>query len=224
MKNFYLLLAGLCLTAMTSTAQDLTIDPNPVYVDGITADDFEGVGYAFVNNNTSSNLNLTWQRTVLQITEGWTSAVCDLNQCYFASVGTETFGLGAGQAGTMDVHVYPNGVDGGAIIEIEVFQTNDPGIHTSATYFFNQSSSLVERFSEAVKVYPNPTQDWITIDNTDNTVVTADLLDINGKLVLSSTVNGNQRLSVQELPAGNYILKMMDIEGNIISTNHLVKN
>ena len=30
--------------------------------------------------------------------------------------------------------------------------------------------------------------------------------------------------AIQDLPSGNYILKMMDRDGNTVSTNHLVKN
>lgn len=225
MKKFsFLFLFGILFIAFNVDAQ-LAINPSEIYVEGITSADIDIVGHSFIENNTEVSGSFTWQRTIVELSEGWTTAVCDPNLCYLTGTNTAAFNLDAGASGTMDVHVYPNGFEGAAIVEVEVYETANPDNATVGTYYFNQGTNgVAERFSEAVKVYPNPTQDWIIIDNADNNVVTADLYDINGKMVLSSTVNGNQRLSIQELPAGNYILKMMDISGDIISTNHLVKN
>lgn len=224
MKKFsFLFLLGILLSAYSVQAQ-LAINPNPVYVDGITSAMVDVVGYADFENNTEFTGNFTWQRTVIEISEGWESAVCDPIQCYLTGANTASFNLSAGESGDMDVHVYPNGFDGAAIIEVEVYETANPENTTTGTYYFNQGTDgVAEKFSEAIKVYPNPTQDWISIENAENNVISADLFNVTGKLMSSSTVNGNQRISIQELPAGNYILKMMDVDGNIVSTNHLVK-
>src|SRR5690606_21411635 len=124
---------------------------------------------------------------------------------------------------TMDVHVYPNGFSGAAIIQVEVFQTNDSTNITSATYYFNHTVGLTEKFSEAIKVYPNPTQDFISIDNSENLVSEIELYNVSGKMVMSGNLNGSDRISIQEFPAGNYILKLIDSNANIVSTNLVVK-
>lgn len=225
MKKIYLLLtlsAFLFLPTKSAFSQ-LSISPDPVYVYDVMSDDFEGVGYADITNGFTYNLGLTWRINVIEITEGWQVAVCDVNQCYTPAVTEMTFNLGGGESGDMDVHVYPNGFEGAAIIEVDVFQSNDSTNITSATYFFNQTVGLAEKLSEAIKVYPNPTQDYISIDNSENLVSAIELYNVSGKMVLQSDLNGSDRISLQELAAGNYILKLVDANSNIVSTNHVVK-
>lgn len=205
------------------TAQDIYISPNPVFTQNVMFDDFEGVGHSLFYNEDEDAFNFTWEIVVIEMTEGWNVAVCDVVQCYLPTVSTQPFDLGAGQSGTMDVHVYPNGVDGAAIIQVDVFQTNDTTNITSATYFFNHSVGVAEKFSEAIKVYPNPTQDFVTIDNYENRVAAVELYNVSGKLVLRSDLNGSDRISLQELTSGNYILKLVDENANIVSTNLIVK-
>src|SRR5690606_11733514 len=115
------------------------------------------------------------------------------------------------------------GVEGAAIIRVDVFQSNDTTNTTSATYFFNQTLGLAEKFTEAIKVYPNPTQDFISIDNSGNKVSAVELYNVSGKMILRTDLNGNDKISLQELAAGNYILKLIDADANIVSTNLVVK-
>lgn len=224
MKKIYVLFAFIALLIPSkSLFAQLSIAPNPVYKDGVQPEDFEGVGYALVTNGFDYPLQLEWELTVIEMSEGWQAAVCDINNCYTPAVTVMGFQLAAGQEGTMDVHVYPNGLEGSAIIQVEVYQANDLTNITSATYFFNHSVGVAEKFSEAINVYPNPTQDFVTIDNYENRVAAVELYNVSGKLVLRSDLNGSDRISLQELTSGNYILKLVDENANIVSTNLIVK-
>lgn len=225
MKKIYLLFAFVALFFAPSKSlfAQLSISPNPVYLNGVLPDAFEGVGHAFITNGFNYNLTLTWSITVIEMTEGWEVAVCDPVQCYVPTVTEMNFSLQADSSGTMDVHVYPHGFDGQAIIEVEVYQSNDSTNTTSATYFFNHTLGLAEKFSEVIKVYPNPTQDYISIDNSENLVSVVELYNVSGKMVLTTNLNGSDRVSLQELAAGNYILKLVDVNSNIVSTNLVMK-
>lgn len=204
-------------------AAQFSIAPDPVYIDGVLPDDFEGVAKAIITNDTDQDLILTWNRNVIEITDGWGSAVCDVNQCYSPSTSSFDFELAAGDSGAMDVHVYPNGFEGAAIIKVIVNRADDPFVSTSATYYFNQTVGVAEKFTEAIKIYPNPTQDFISIDNAENLVAKADIYNVSGKLVLSTSLMGSEKINVQNLPAGNYILKLLDQNSKVVSTNLLVK-
>ena len=205
------------------TAQDIYISPNPVFTQNVMFDDFEGVGHSLFYNEDESALNFTWEIIVVEKTDGWNVAVCDVVQCYLPTVSSQSFDLPAGTAGDMDVHVYPGGIEGAAIIEVNVYETDDPSNNTTGVYFFNHTVGITEKFSEAIKVYPNPTQDFITIDNSENQVSAVELYNVSGKMVLRSDLNGNDRISLQELASGNYILKLVDANANIVSTNLVVK-
>lgn len=224
MKKFSsIILFALLIVGQSVIAQDLYIAPNPVYVDDVTSEDFDRAANSFIYNDTESSINLTWVRTIIEISPGWTSAVCDNVTCYGSSVDTKNFVVAANAAGNIDVHVYPGGVEGAAIVKVEVHQTDAPSNSTSAMYYFNQAVGVTEKFTEAIKIYPNPTQDYISIDNTENLAVKADVYSVTGKLVLSSTLSGSERINVQQLPAGNYILKLLDANSRVVSTNLLVK-
>lgn len=224
MKKFSLIiLFTSLLVGQSLMAQDFYISPNPVYKNGVTGADVEGVAYADIYTNSDFDLHLTWEVTAVEMTEGWGVAVCDLVQCYFPTVTTESFTLMVDSVGDMDVHVYPNGIEGSAIIEVEVYETDNPSSTTTGIYYFNHTVGIAEKFSEAIKVYPNPTQDYLTIDNSENLVSSVELYNVSGKMVMNSNLNGNDRISIQELAAGNYILKLVDANANIVSTNLVVK-
>lgn len=56
-----------------------------------------------------------------------------------------------------------------------------------------------------VKVYPNPTQDILMVENAQSDVLR--LYTMNGQLVVKQAVeNGSAQVSMAELPAGNYLL------------------
>ena len=224
MKKLTLLLViSVVFSSAQHVAAQFSISPDPVYKDGVMPDDFEGVAYAIITNDSGEDLSLQWSRNIIEITEGWGSAVCDVNQCYGQDVNSFAFDLAADSSGAMDVHVYPYGIEGAAIIEVKVYLISDPFVSTTATYYFNQTVGIAERFTEAIKIYPNPTQDYVSIDNVENLAVKAEVYNVTGKLILSSALKGNDRINVQELPAGNYILKLSDQNSKVVSTNLLVK-
>lgn len=60
----------------------------------------------------------------------------------------------------------------------------------------------------SIKVYPNPTQDFINISN-DKEISKIALIDLSGKQVLNKSVNSkNEKLNISHLPKGIYILKV----------------
>jgi bacillolysin len=77
------------------------------------------------------------------------------------------------------------------------------------------------------KLYPNPTQNYLIIEFTDNKPGSrnAAIYDMNGKLMYNKyikTVQGNNRLQIN-LPSfadGNYILKVDNVHSGIFSVKH----
>lgn len=68
---------------------------------------------------------------------------------------------------------------------------------------------------EAVSVYPNPASNFVTIANVDGDA-TVQLLDMTGKVVISTVVNGTTKINLEEVNAGAYFL--------VVSTANGVKN
>jgi hypothetical protein len=62
--------------------------------------------------------------------------------------------------------------------------------------------------AETFGIYPNPAQDYfnLSLTNTDLSNSKVDVYDLNGKLVLSKMSDSNQRVDVQQLNSGMYVV------------------
>lgn len=219
MKHLYAIALStmLCLPAFFGYAQ-ISITPNPVVVEDIDVSLFEAVGYALVKNESDETKTFIWTRNVVSIPEGWESAVCDINVCHDFGTSNEVFELAAGQEGTLDVHVYPFGIEGGAIIEVIVSEQGNWDNTATGEYYFNQTVSVAEQLDGRIKLYPNPASDVIFIDEAYK-VTNFELIDLTGKQVINTQLNGKQTVSVSHLPTGTYVARMFNEQGDRVSTN-----
>ncbi len=218
-----LLLFGLLFSAQSFFAQSMTITPNPVVTNGIAATDFEGVGHAEAINNTNDTILVRWTRKVINITEGWQSAICDKNQCFFPSVSSQPFEFLPNEAARLDVHVYPNDLVGSALIEVTLVNIEDTTQSVTGVYYFNQETNgTVDAKFEMVKVYPNPTQDIFTISDIDQ-VAQVDVFDLAGHVVKQFQYGAGQWYSISELPQGSYIVRLLGETGQTLVTRLMNK-
>lgn len=82
--------------------------------------------------------------------------------------------------------------------------------------------SKIPSFAAHINVYPNPATDVLFIQNQGNKKLTAEIIDITGKKMLTFDVaTGNQSISVSNLTAGNYLINFSD--GNGSYTKKVVK-
>jgi hypothetical protein len=197
-----------------------TVDPTEVSVFGIESSDLEGVGYSTLYNNSENEKTYTWQRNVLQITEGWTSAICDLNQCYLAFTNSAELILPGNGQSNLDVHAYPNGNPGFAVIEVLVTNNEDATDFASGIFYFNTTLSISERISDALKIYPNPAVSDFFIEGGE-AVERIEIYSLEGKLVKQENIQGRGSVNVSDLQSGNYILRMWDQSNTQISSNVL---
>jgi len=90
------------------------------------------------------------------------------------------------------------------------------GFH-QPNYIVTNVDELPQKIGE-INVFPNPTSDWLEITFSFNQMkeVYTRLYDIHGKLILEKENNGkfiSERISLSELPNGNYFLNFL-IDGN----------
>jgi hypothetical protein len=84
----------------------------------------------------------------------------------------------------------------------------------------NQSKAEDFNTKSALEIYPNPSVEKIYIDNINTECSIINILDINGKLVLSKKISSGQNtthFNVEKLNSGIFILHEIDGNGNIIS-------
>ena len=60
-------------------------------------------------------------------------------------------------------------------------------------------------------VYPNPAKNTLNVQLANNVSGTLVLFDVNGKTMLSQTINGNSaQINMSSLTTGNYILRLVE--------------
>jgi hypothetical protein len=68
---------------------------------------------------------------------------------------------------------------------------------------------------EDLKIYPNPTQDWLIIELKENEIKNIKITDMSGKIVLQQYDLINNQLNISHLTSGIYVLTVEDKAGNI---------
>jgi uncharacterized Ntn-hydrolase superfamily protein len=94
--------------------------------------------------------------------------------------------------------------DNAGIEPIDSLQTLFNEVHDCGTVGVNKDSELKTIFS----IYPNPTNDFVTIKNYDSKNYKLKLLDITGKIILESIVLDEIKLDISSLSEGIYVITL----------------
>lgn len=79
--------------------------------------------------------------------------------------------------------------------------------------FKNSVNTIVnEPLNQVLKVYPNPITDNFIISNFEGSC-TINLMDLNGRVIVSKQVMQNEPVNIRTLPAGIYVLKLKTSNG-----------
>lgn len=203
----------------TAVQAQIEISPSPTET-SVHPAAFEGVGYSFVTNNGPAG-DFVWVRNIISMTDGWGCAVCDVNICHGESVSTMPFSLAAGESGTLDVHAYPYGNAGSAIVEVTVTSLDNPEIIATGLYLFNETVSVPELLIEHVKIWPNPATDHLFVEN-GHEVSRLELYNISGQQVINQPLNADRMVNLNNLPSGAYVARLFDNQNAQISANKIV--
>ena len=108
---------------------------------------------------------------------------------------------------------FPVDTNGDAVYEIMTSSSSD-----SKLYFLDYSNALgITDFETRVKIYPNPSFDYISINSDSN--LEAILYDFLGKELIRENVT--DKLDISSLEKGTYILNLTD--GINTSTHKIIK-
>jgi hypothetical protein len=81
-------------------------------------------------------------------------------------------------------------------------------------YYSEQTSSMDENVvTKNVALYPNPVADYLVLSYASNGVATLELLDIQGRVLISRRMSNNEQLDLTELESGIYLYNLY-LDGN----------
>jgi len=95
--------------------------------------------------------------------------------------------------------------------EVTLTVTNECGTFFVTETYTIISNSVSERDLAKVNIYPNPTQDVFNIEltNRERNRIKMDVLDINGRIVVSKSFDGSKyTLNVSDMSVGTYLIRL----------------
>lgn len=248
-KLFTLITAGGLFVAASSYGQDFEIYDKPVtetttgvtpYEPGADGGHFFVEMNAYVKNLSSDTLVYKWRNLSTDTTQNpidWVLVgVCDNNGCY-AEYGSWYYGdtitsgpEGPGNVMDMFAHVYAptTSADGTGTYKIEISTENQTD---TAVFILTKgpvSIDLVRVTDKRVNLYPNPAQDDITLYvDRGLKARSVEIYNIIGKqfgaFALSSASEVTQ-VPVANLSSGIYMMRVLDVQGQVITTRKFTKN
>ncbi len=199
----------------------LVISPTTSSV-SVKSTDLDVAAKANLKNTSKDTIIVKWTRKIENITQGWSSAVCDKNFCYIPSIDSMRLIMAPGETSNMDIHVYPGGISGSAKVSLSIEQIGKPETKVTASYLFNQSTPIKSDDKDAIQLYPNPTQDYFMV-NSPIVLGKIELYNITGEKAKVYYAYKNKRYYIDDIPSGIYMARLFNLHEEILKTVILKK-
>jgi len=187
----------------------------------IDDDTLYAYGYAGANSSSFADLythtklkhtamsmeTIKWTRTTNSLpTTDWTSAVCDIISCRGVEVDTGSFQIGNLDSGELSFHFYPKNIRGNATMVVRFYRESNPMDYADVTIMCQAWKALrVETVdSDLLSVYPNPSKDFITVNNSVVSSGEYQILNSYGQIVATNTFVNGMTISTTDLSSGVY--------------------
>lgn len=199
----------------------LSLGPNPSSAT-VKSTDLDVAAKASLKNNSDDTVLLKWTRKIETLTQGWSSAVCDKNFCYVPTVDTMHLLLAPGEISNMDIHVYPMGIVGTARVTLKIEQMGNPENTVTGTYLFNITTPIHAAEREAIQLYPNPAPEYFHV-NSPVVLGKIELYNITGEKAKVFYAYKNKRYYIDDIPSGIYLVRLLNLQEEIVKTLVLKK-
>lgn len=229
MKKSILVLLLISAQILRGLSQNVTITLTPQIVNAsVSVDSFEVRAKALFKNTSATTKKFVWKRTIVSMTSGWQSLVCDAQGCWNSNVNDapEQITVAANSTSNIDAYIRPNRIAGSATIEIKVFEFGNEANAITGRYLFSTSTSTKDggKNNTGVKVFPNPATDYFSIQDDYDIVDRVVVYNMIGRAVKSySADNSNNKFTVNDLPEGLYIIRLLNARGATVKTIRLNK-
>lgn len=225
--KYILLVTLFSLQILRGYAQStITITPQVQNVN-VNVDSPEIRAKTIIRNTSNVTKKFTWTRSILSLTTGWATNVCDNQGCWIASVSTapEQIELAPNGTSNMDVYINPNKKMGAATIEIKVVEIGNEANTVTGRYLFSTTTRTREATAGVsnVRIYPNPTTEYFQISE-DEGIDKVVIYNIIGRQMRTYKASENTKYYVNDLPEGLYIIRLLSSNGSTVKTIRLSRS
>jgi hypothetical protein len=220
MKQFTFLLGCIFGGILNSSAQTFFATPGPLYEQTVALNQ-ANLCYIYFENPSGDSLHLRWRKLEASMPQGWDADICDYGTCYF---GVPNTALMHWVYDTIQPYlklvVQPGAVEGAAWFWFRVSEEGNTSNFEDVYYCLHTSgvSSVQNPETYSFKVYPNPSNGMVWVENKTGTSALALLSDETGRLLASQKMEPNTatHLTGELLESGVYYLRMNDQTHKII--------
>ena len=171
--------------------------------------------YIYFDNPGGDTLRLKWRQLELSLPEGWSADLCDYGLCY---TGIPVNGVMNPVFDTIQPYlkliVQPNTVAGSAWVWFRAIEIGNETNFVDVYFNLFTPGTVAAGEPQAVssRIYPNPANHTLFVDNKSGQPLPARLKDMSGKVIWQSTLLPAVTASIDLLPypAGIYFLQMPD--------------
>ena len=97
-----------------------------------------------------------------------------------------------------------------------VVVTDPNGCSNQSDNFIHENLSLSQHLAKSVKIYPNPANNFLMIENFELEKTTIELMSISGKTLISQTLERQtEKINLSNIQQGVYLLKVIQSNGEI---------
>lgn len=177
---------------------------------------------AFITNNGSDSVVITWNRSNEVAPAGWSvSGICDWFNCYQNNTATHTAVLYAGQTKEFHLEVVAtsSATDGPYFLTL----TTTAGPLTFAAKVSPASVRDLDP-SSMVSLYPNPASNFVNLNFLDKGIQSVSVVSVIGKRIGKFDVEASTlRIPLDNVATGVYMAQFMDKSGKVIGVKRFTK-
>lgn len=220
-------LTVLCIFSLNATSNaQVTYDNDTLYTAGFVAatvnDYAELIAETKIHNTGSLPDTIVWYRNVNNLpSTNWTSAVCDVIQCYGVTTNSAEFIIAPGVVRTLSFHFYAKVDNGKGQMVVRFAKKSNQSIYTDIYinvqgYGLNINTLKKANFS----LFPNPSKESLVINSFTSNTGQYSIVNLLGETILSGTFENGKAIDISSLSGGVYCVNV--IEGNSVSSSKLV--
>jgi Secretion system C-terminal sorting domain len=229
MKKIILISLIISTQILRGLSQNVTITLAPSIVNAnVSLDSFEIKAKAIFKNTATTTKKFVWKRTIIAMTNGWQSLVCDSKGCWSSTINDapEQIELAPNASSNIDAYIRPNRIVGAATIEIKIFEVGNETNAVTGRYLFSSSTPTkeVSKNNASVKIFPNPATDYFSIQDDYDAVDRVVVYNMIGRVMKNYVVNSTTtKYTLNDLPEGLYIIRLLNARGGTVKTVRLNK-
>ncbi len=192
------------------------------YVAPTSSDYAELIANTKIRNNTNTPDTIVWQRIVENLPSmNWTSAVCDITQCYGVTTNTAQFILGANVVKELSFHFYPKTDKGKGYMVVRFSKKSNPSIYTDIYINAQGYGANINTLSKvAFSLFPNPTNTSLIINSYIANNGQFSIVNLFGETVLNGSFQNGSPIDISPLSKGIYCVNV--IGNNSVTSSKLV--